>query len=83
MDPKSTNPDDEHVLLNTPYSLQTEAGQKTNANDYGDIISSLSKEFNIYLTDIYKAYFLKYVDFFYFFPVFFYLIHSLVSNKLA
>jgi hypothetical protein len=59
MDPKSTNPDDEHVLLNTPYSLQTEAGQKTNANDYGDIISSLSKEFNIYLTDIYKAYFLK------------------------
>jgi hypothetical protein len=26
MDPKSTNPDDDHVVLNTPYSLQTEAG---------------------------------------------------------
>ena len=66
MDPKSTNPHDDHVVLNTPYSLQTEAGQKTNANDYWDIISSLSKEFNIYLTDIYKAYFLK---------------NNLVSNK--
>jgi hypothetical protein len=48
-----------HVVLSTPYYLQAEEGRKTNANDYWKIIAVLSAEFNIYLTDVYKAYFVQ------------------------
>jgi len=46
-----------HIVLSTPYYLQAEAGRNTNSNDYWKIIEVLSKEFNIYLTDVFKAYF--------------------------
>jgi hypothetical protein len=48
-----------HVVLSTPYYLQAEGGRITNANDYWKIIAVLSAEFNIYLTDVYKAYFVQ------------------------
>lgn len=48
-----------HIVLSTPYYLQAEGGRNTNANDYWKIIEVLSTEFNIYLTDVYKAYFVQ------------------------
>ena len=48
-----------HIVLSTPYYLQAEAGRNTNANDYWKIIEVLSAEFNIYLTDVFKAYFVQ------------------------
>ena len=48
-----------HVVLSTPYYLQAEEGRNTKANDYWKIIEVLSTEFNIYLTDVFKAYFVQ------------------------
>lgn len=58
MDAKAGHAGD-HVVLSTPYYLQAEAGRNTNSNDYWKIIEVLSSEFNIYLTDVYKAYFVQ------------------------
>jgi hypothetical protein len=58
MDAKA-NHEGSHIILSTPYYLQAEAGRNTNSNDYWKIIEVLSLEFNIYLTDVYKAYFVQ------------------------
>jgi len=50
---------DDGIVLSTPYYLQAEEGRNTNSNDYWKIIEVLSSEFNIYLTDVYKAYFVQ------------------------
>jgi hypothetical protein len=55
MDAKSSHTD--KVVLSTPYYLQSETGKNTKKNDYWQIISMMSSEYNFYLTDIYKAYF--------------------------
>ena len=60
MDAKASH-SDKFVVLSTPYYLQSKAGQNTNKNDYWDIIKILSQDYNIYLTDVYKAYY-KQVD---------------------
>jgi hypothetical protein len=58
MDAKATHKDDT-VVLSTPYYLQAKDGRETNKNDYWKIISFLSNHYNIYLTDVYKAYFVS------------------------
>lgn len=58
MDAKA-NHEGSHIILSTPYYLQSEEGRNTNSNDYWKIIEVLSLEFNIYLTDVYKAYFVQ------------------------
>ena len=54
MDAKASH-SDEFVVLSTPYYLQSKAGQNT--NNYWNIIKILSQDYNIYLTDVYKAYY--------------------------
>ncbi len=55
MDAKANH--DNHVRLSTPYFLQSIQGRETNENDYWKIIKILSETYNIFLTDVYKAYF--------------------------
>jgi hypothetical protein len=55
MDAKASHPKD--VVLSTPYYLQSSVGKNTNNNYYWDIIKILSQYYNIYLTDVYKAYY--------------------------
>jgi hypothetical protein len=56
MDAKASHGPD-HVVLSTPYYLQSNKGRETNKNDYWKIIKVLSNHYNIFLTDVYKAYF--------------------------
>lgn len=56
MDAKANHKGDT-VVLSTPYYLQSKDGRETNSNDYWKIIKLLSKSYNIFLTDVYKAYF--------------------------
>ena len=65
MDAKSNH--GKEVRLSTPYFLQSIQGRETNENDYWKIIKILSNTYNIYLTDVYKAYFEK---------------ESILSNKI-
>jgi hypothetical protein len=55
MDAKANHDND--VRLSTPYFLQSSQGRETNENDYWKIIKILSETYNIFLTDVYKAYF--------------------------
>lgn len=55
MDAKANHDND--VRLSTPYFLQSIQGRETNENDYWKIIKILSETYNIFLTDVYKAYF--------------------------
>jgi hypothetical protein len=57
MDAKASHEDDSVVVLSTPYYLQSNEGRETNKNDYWKIIKILSNHYNIFLTDVYKAYF--------------------------
>jgi hypothetical protein len=66
MDAKASH-SDKLVVLSTPYYLQSIKGRETNENDYWKIIKILSNTYNIYLTDVYKAYFEK---------------ESILSNKI-
>ena len=66
MDAKASH-DHNEVVLSTPYYLQSIKGRETNENDYWKIIKILSNTYNIYLTDVYKAYFEK---------------ESILSNKI-
>lgn len=58
MDAKAKHEGD-FIVLSTPYYLQSKDGRETNKNDYWKIISILSNHYNIYLTDVYKAYFVS------------------------
>ena len=55
MDAKSNH--GKEIRLSTPYFLQSIQGRETNENDYWKIIKILSETYNIFLTDVYKAYF--------------------------
>ncbi len=57
MDAKSNH--GKEIRLSTPYFLQSVKGRETNDNDYWKIIKILSETYNIFLTDVYKAYFQK------------------------
>jgi hypothetical protein len=57
MDAKANHKDNNNVVLSTPYYLQSKDGRETNSKDYWKIINFLSNHYNIYLTDVYKAYF--------------------------
>ena len=58
MDPKGSH-NHKDIILNTPYSIQSATENSMNENDYWKIINILGNSYNIYLTDVYKAYFLK------------------------
>lgn len=45
------------VLLSTPYNLHHSDAKATKKNQYWDIIKILLGKYNIYLTDLYKSYF--------------------------
>lgn len=55
MDAKTNHANE--IRLSTPYFLQSIQGRETNSNDYWKIIKLLSESYNIFLTDVYKAYF--------------------------
>ena len=53
----SDRPEDDEILLNTPYNLHSKQGRETKVNQYWDIINDLRNDYNLYLTDIFKSYF--------------------------
>jgi hypothetical protein len=45
------------ISLGSVFALNKESGRKSNENDYWNFISPLTKDFNVYVTDVYKIYY--------------------------
>jgi hypothetical protein len=45
------------ISLGSVFALNKDSGRKSNENDYWNFISPLTKDFNVYVTDVYKIYF--------------------------
>ena len=45
------------VVLSTPFYLHNSSGRETKKNQYWEVISHLTAEYNVYSTDLYKLYF--------------------------
>jgi hypothetical protein len=62
MDPKRKDNNqiaEESISLGSVFALNNLSSRSTNKNDYWKFISPLTKDFNVYLTDVYKIYFDK------------------------
>jgi hypothetical protein len=60
MDPKRKDNNqivEESISLSSVFALNNLSSRSTNKNDYWKFISPLTKDFNVYLTDVYKIYF--------------------------
>jgi hypothetical protein len=45
------------ISLGSVFALNKDSGRKSNENDYWNFISPLTKDFNVYLTDVFKIFY--------------------------